>query len=90
MGLKLNYAATSSDNADKYAWYTNNEGEVIHVLYKNKANKGYCYIARKEDGTERYINKDLDLMLDYISQNINMEEWAPICKITDINNSLNK
>lgn len=74
MGLKLNYAATSSDNADKYAWYTNNEGEVIHVLYKNKANKGYCYIARKEDGTERYINKDLDLMLDYISQNINMEE----------------
>ena len=38
MGLKLNYAATSSDNADKYAWYTNNEGEVIHVLYKNKTN----------------------------------------------------
>lgn len=71
MGLKLNYAATSSDNADKYAWYTNNEGEVIHVLYKNKSNKGYCYIARKEDGTERYNNKDQDLMLDYIAQTIN-------------------
>ena len=71
MGLKLNYAATSSDNADKYAWYTNNEGEVIHVLYKNKSNKGYRYIARKEDGTERYVNKDLDLMLDYIAQTIN-------------------
>lgn len=71
MGLKLNYAATSSDNADKYAWYTNNEGDVIHVLYKNKSNKGYCYIARKEDGTERYNNKDQDLMLDYIVQTIN-------------------
>ena len=71
MGLKLNYAATSSDNTDKYAWYTNNEGEVIHVLYKNKSNKGYCYIARKEDGTERYNNKDQDLMLDYIAQTIN-------------------
>lgn len=70
-GLKLNYAATSSDNTDKYAWYTNNEGEVIHVLYKNKSNKGYCYIARKEDGTERYNNKDQDLMLDYIAQTIN-------------------
>lgn len=74
MGLKLNYAATSSDNADKYAWYTNNEGEVIHVLYKNKSNKGYCYMARKEDGTERYSNKDLDLMLDYIAQTINSGE----------------
>ena len=43
----------------------------LDFLYKNKANKGYCYIARKEDGTERYYNKDQDLMLDYIAQTIN-------------------
>ncbi len=69
-GLKVNYNAEYTDNAEKYAYYDNRQDEQIQVVYKNKENVGYCYIAKKTDDTELIYYTDLDGMLDYVDKTI--------------------
>ena len=70
LDLKVNYKADYTDNAEKYAYYTNNQGEQINVVYKKKNEVGYCYIARKIDDTELIYYLDLEGMLDYVDKTI--------------------
>lgn len=69
-GLKVNYNAEYTDNAEKYAYYDNRQDEQIQVVYKNRENVGYCYIAKKTDDTELIYYTDLDGMLDYVDKTI--------------------
>ena len=59
-----------TDNAEKYAYYDNNQGEQIQIVYKDKQSIGYCYIAKKTDDTELIYYKGLDGILDYIEKTI--------------------
>lgn len=69
-GLKVKYNAEYTDNAEKYAYYDNKQDEQIQVVYKNKENVGYCYIAKKTDDTELIYYTDLDGILDYVDKTI--------------------
>ena len=69
-GLKVNYNEENTDNAEKFAYYDNKQGEQIQVVYKNKENVGYCYIAKKTDDTELIYYEDLDGILDYVDKTI--------------------
>ena len=69
-GLNVSYKAEYTDNAEKYAFYENNQGEQIHIVYKNKVNHGYCYIAKKMDDTEVIYYNTLEGMLEFIEKTI--------------------
>ena len=69
-GLKVNYNEEYTDNAEKFAYYVNKQDEQIQVVYKNKENVGYCYIAKKTDDTELIYYEDLDGILDYVDKTI--------------------
>ena len=69
-GLKVYYNEDYTDNAEKYAYYDNKQGEQIQVVYKSKDGIGYCYIAKKTDDTEVIYYDSLESMLDYISKTI--------------------
>ncbi len=69
-GLKVYYNEDYTDNAEKYAYYDNKQGERMQVVYKNKENVGYCYVAKKTDDTEIIYYDTLESMLDYISKTI--------------------
>ena len=69
-GLKVYYNEDYTDNAEKYAYYDNKQGERIQVVYKNKDGIGYCYVAKKTDDTEIIYYDSLESMLDYISKTI--------------------
>lgn len=69
-GLKVNYNAEYTDNAEKFAYYDNKQDEQIQVVYKNKEDVGYCYIAKKADDTELIYYTDLDGILDYVDKTI--------------------
>ena len=73
-GLNVSYKAEYTDNAEKYAFYENNQGEQIHVVYKNKANHGYCYIAKKMDDTEVIFYDTLEGILDYVEKTIKTDD----------------
>lgn len=68
--LNVNYNEEYTDNAEKFAYYDNKQGEQIQVVYKNKEGVGYCYIARKTDDTELIYYEDMDGMLDYMDKTI--------------------
>jgi len=70
MGLKVNYKAEFTDNAEKFAYYDNKQGEQIQVVYKNKEDVGYAYIAKKTDDTELIYYDSLEMMLDYVDKTI--------------------
>lgn len=72
-GMNVSYKAEYTDNAEKYAFYENNQGEQIHVVYKYKENYGYCFIAKKMDDTEIIFYDTLDGILDYIEKTIKTE-----------------
>lgn len=69
-GLLVSYKAEYTDNAEKYAYYDNKQDEQIQVVYKNKENVGYCYIAKKADDTELIYYTDLDGIFDYVDKTI--------------------
>lgn len=73
-GLKVNYKAEGTDNAEKYALYDNKQGEQIQIVYKNKADIGYCYIAKKVDDTEVIFYNTLDGILDYVEKTIKKDD----------------
>ena len=70
MGLKVNYNAEFTDNAEKFAYYDNKQGEQIQVVYKNKDDVGYVYIAKKTDDTELIYYDSLEMMLDYVDKTV--------------------
>lgn len=70
MGLKVNYNAEFTDNAEKFAYYDNKQGEQIQVVYKSKDEVGYAYIARRIDDTELIYYDNLEMMLDYVDKTI--------------------
>lgn len=72
-GLNVSYNEDYTDNAEKYAYYKNRQGEQVQVVYKNKEEVGYCYIAKKSDDTELIYYDAIDAMLDYIAKTINKE-----------------
>lgn len=69
-GLDVNYNEGYTDNAEKYAYYENKQGEQIQVVYKNKEGAGCCYIARQTDGTEMIYYEELEQILDYVDKTI--------------------
>ena len=69
-GLKVNYNADFTDNAEKYAYYDNKQGDQIQIIYKHKDEAGYVYIAKKTDDTEVIYYDTLELMLDYIEKTV--------------------
>ena len=70
MGLSVNYNAEFTDNVEKYAYYENKQGEQVQVVYKNREDAGYVYIAKKTDDTELIYYDSLDLMLDYVDKTV--------------------
>ena len=70
MRLKVNYNAEFTDNAEKFAYYDNKQGEQIQVVYKNKDDVGYVFIAKKTDDTELIYYDSLEMMLDYVDKTI--------------------
>lgn len=70
-GLSVYYNAEYADNTEKYAYYDNKQDERIHIVYKNKDNEGFCYIAKMTNDTELIYYKDLESMLDYVRKTIN-------------------
>lgn len=60
----------STDNVEKYAYYENKQGEQVQVVYKNREDAGYVYIAKKTDDTELIYYDSLDLMLDYVDKTV--------------------
>lgn len=73
-GLKVYYNEDYTDNAEKYAYYDNKQGERIQVVYKNKDAIGYCYVAKRTDDTEIIYYDTLETMLDYITKTIKVDE----------------
>lgn len=73
-GLKVYYNEDYTDNAEKYAYYDNKQGERIQVVYKNKDGIGYCYVAKRTDDTEIIYYDTLETMLDYITKTIKVDE----------------
>ena len=69
-GLNVHYYEEYTDNAEKYAFYNNKQDEQIQVIYKEKENVGFCYIARKTDGTEVIYYETLEGILDYVEKTI--------------------
>ena len=69
-GLKVNYNAEFTDNAEKFAYYDNKQGEQIRVVYKNKEDVGYVYIAKKTDDTELIYYDSMEMMLDYVDKTV--------------------
>ena len=69
-GLEVNYHEDFTDSAEKYAYYDNRQGEQIQVVYKNKEDAGYVYIAKKTDETEIIYYDTLEAMLDYVDKTI--------------------
>ena len=45
------------DNAEKFAYYDNKQGEQIQVVYKNKDDIGYVYIAKNRLFKGEYRNR---------------------------------
>jgi len=69
-GLKVYYNEDYTDNAEKYAYYDNKQGERIQIVYKNKDGVGYCYIAKRTDDTEIIYYDSIEAILDYIFKTI--------------------
>ena len=69
-GLRVYYKADYSDGAEKYAYYKDHQDEQIQIVYRKKPHVGYCYIAKKTDGSEVIYFENLDQMLDYVSRTI--------------------
>lgn len=69
-GLKVSYNAEYSDNTEKFAYYDNKQDEQVQVVYKDKEDVGYCYIARRTDDTELFYHVELEGMLDYVDKTI--------------------
>ncbi len=69
-GLAVNYRADYTDNAEKYAYYEDKQNEEIHVVYKNKENVGYVYLAKKLNDAEVIYYDSLEGMLDYVDKTI--------------------
>ena len=40
------------------------------MVYKNKEDVGYCFIARRADDTELIYYQDMEGMLDYINKTV--------------------
>lgn len=72
-GLNVFYNADFTDNAEKYVYYDNKQGEQIQVVYKHKEDVGYVFSARKTDDTELIYYDTLDLMLDYVNKTVKTE-----------------
>lgn len=70
LGLTVNYNEDYTDNAEKFAFYDNKQGEQVQVVYKNKEDVGYCFIARRADDTELIYYQDMEGMLDYINKTV--------------------
>lgn len=70
LGLEVGYHEEYADNAEKFADYKNKQGEQIQIVYKNKENVGFCYIARRIDGTEIIYYEDMKEILDYVKKTI--------------------
>ena len=83
-GLFVCYNEDYTDNAEKYAYYTNKQNEQIQVVYKNKENVGYCYVAMKTDDTEIIYYENLEAMLDYIGKTINKDAVEPDSNNVDV------
>lgn len=73
MGLKVNYNAEFTDNAEKFAYYDNKQGEQIQVVYKNKDDVGYVFIAKKTDDTELIYYDSLEMILDYVDKTVSKD-----------------
>lgn len=69
-GLAVSYKEECTDNAEKFACYENKQGEQIQVVYQEREDTGYCYIARKTDDTEIIYYKEIEGILDYIDKTI--------------------
>lgn len=69
MGLSVNYQEEFTDSAEKYAYYENEQGEQVNVIYKNQGDMG-TYIAKKRDDTELIRHNSLESMLAYVDRTV--------------------
>ena len=69
-GLNVYYNADYTDSAEKYAYYNNKQNEQIQVIFKDREGVGFCYIARKIDGTEVIYYDTIEGILDYVEKTV--------------------
>lgn len=69
-GCPVSYFTTYNENTEKYAYYTNDQGKEVQVVYQpnDKDGNRYAFLARCE-GIILYRG-DMEKMLDYVKQNI--------------------
>lgn len=66
--IKMDYHATFTESAEKYATYIDCQGNIVQVLYKkDEKDDKYKYFAKK-DGVVLFRG-DLNQMMYYIKQN---------------------
>jgi len=66
--VKMDYHATFTESAEKYASYTDGQDDIVQVLYqKDESDDKYKYFAKK-DGIVLFRG-DLNQMMYYIKQN---------------------
>lgn len=69
--LPVYYHADYTDSAEKYAYFDNNQGKRVHVVYRKRDDdSGYFYIAKNSDDTEIIYYDTLDGMLDYVEKTV--------------------
>lgn len=67
-GVNVDYRADYTDGSEKYTQYTNQQGEVVRIVYKNRDVVGWVYIAKKVDDTEIIYYETMEQMLDFMKK----------------------